>query len=568
MTTSQARDVLQRETAMAEDGKRNDLLASARERLGLTQEELADEVNKLVPPAYAMTANDISKLERGKVERPRGPRRQALRTVLGISTDAELGLVRRVKPGATLLPATGRLEEPSQLPTTLASNPPSDELAVPSSVAGISNRAAERGGHTERSHPASNIGDLDPDAALELNLELMQPDPEQSKPRGKVLRAPSIVAVTAPMASEWTGVHVDQLTGSLDTDAVPTDTRHVLRRTILTALSAAATSMLSGQSTQPVRSADVGDPSLMADVDHWREAIWEYGYAYHVAPREEMLADLQADLAAIKAQLTSHMASGAPETKPIAAITAQFVALAAMISVDLGYAREGRHLWRFARRYGSISEDPGVQSWVRGHEVTSGIYQQRPIEVLENLARHAFSDQVKSSITAGGAELLGGYAQVLSLQGRTRESHIALMQLRETYERLPSSVTSLRDSIFGWPEQRLRHVESFTASMAGPTADAYSAQDSALRLYAPTRPISRCQIELHRARCLLRDGYVGEGLRHARDAVATVEMPRRKEFVLAVADRVSEVVPTQERRRVEARELNDLLRIARMMPGE
>jgi hypothetical protein len=54
-----------------------------------------------------------------------------------------------------------------------------------------------------------------------------------------------------------------------------------------------------------------------------------------------------------------------------------------------------------------------------------------------------------------------------------------------------------------------------------------------------------------------------EGLRQATLAVASTDLTNRKEFVLAVADHVFEVVPSRERKRAEAREFADLIRESR-----
>ncbi|GAA0546936.1 hypothetical protein GCM10010172_30830 [Paractinoplanes ferrugineus] len=87
----------------------NLLLRAARLRLESTtgdgpmsREELADLANSIMDPRDQdgpVTANDIGKLERGLVSYPRKYRRQALRTILKVETDAEIGLVnRRIRP--------------------------------------------------------------------------------------------------------------------------------------------------------------------------------------------------------------------------------------------------------------------------------------------------------------------------------------------------------------------------------------------------------------------------------------------------------------------------------------
>lgn len=353
-----------------------------------------------------------------------------------------------------------------------------------------------------------------------------------------------------------------------DVESVPErdDTGEMIRRTVLLALAAAAGSPMIG-AVRPTSLAFGGERDVLtADVDHWREAVWEYGYDYHLAPREKLLADIGRDQEALRRQLAGHLAEGNTVAEPTAAVAAQLTSLMALICTDLGYAREARHLWRFARRYADLSKDSAVRLWVSGHEVTSGIYQRRPLPVLAELARRAMSSNPDSPPSAGKAELLGGQAQVLSLLGRPREAQAALEDLRETYARLPSTCTTLRDSFFGWPEHRLHHAASFTYSMIGMTAESIDAQQAALQLYPESRRIARGQIGLHRARCLIANGEVAEGLGQANTVVSSTDLTNRKEFVLAIADRVYEAVPGNERRRVEAKEFTDLLRNSRSTP--
>jgi hypothetical protein len=340
------------------------------------------------------------------------------------------------------------------------------------------------------------------------------------------------------------------------------ETGGVIRRTVLLALAAAGGAAL-GAVEPSTPAANESRHLITADVAHWQETAWEYGYDYHLASRERLLADIGKDQDAVRQQLMGHLAAAQSEAQPVAAVAAQLTSLMALICTDLGFSREARHLWRFARGYADISSDSTVRQWVSGQEITSGIYQQRPLPVLAELARQALERNVNSPASAGKAELLGGQAQVLALLGDIRGAQLALRELHETYARLPSGVMNLRDSYFGWSEHRLHHATSFTHSMTGATGEATAAQDSALRLYPKTRTIARCQIHLHRARCLIIDGDTSDGLSHASHALVGIEVARRKQFVLAVADHVLEAVPATERARPEARELEDLLHESR-----
>lgn len=76
---------------MAKPHEPNEIFRSARERLFGTREALAEAANVHLPRAYELNANDIGKIERGVVTYPRPPRRAALRKVLGVTTDGEIG---------------------------------------------------------------------------------------------------------------------------------------------------------------------------------------------------------------------------------------------------------------------------------------------------------------------------------------------------------------------------------------------------------------------------------------------------------------------------------------------
>jgi hypothetical protein len=488
------------------DSVSNDLFRNARVRLFGSRQALAEAVNSLVPAAYLVTANDIGKIERGEVTWPRGPRREAFRRALRVADDRDIGFSdRRVQRPAGTVPLPDFVED-----RDVRSSGPDPHHAVMVSPLG--------------------------------------------RPAGRQLpTAPAPAGGPAQSSADlfWRDV---------ESTRYRSDTGKVIRRTVLFALAAAAGLPAVGAGRPSI---DGERGPIVADVGHWQEAAWEYGYDYFLTPRERLLADICADQEAVRRQLAGYLVAGEVAAQPLAAVAARFTSLMALICTDLGYSREARHLWRFARTYADISDDSAVRLWVCGHEITSGIYQQRPLPVLAELARRAIERNPHSKPSAGKAELLGGQAQVLSLLGRAHEAKASLDELQATYERLPAATTNLRDSFFGWPEHRLHHATSFTYSMIGKTAKALVAQDSALQLYPERRKIGRCQINLHRARCLVIDGEVREGLSCASRAIGSVDSASRKEFVLVVADQVMEAVPRHERGRSDTREFDDLIRASR-----
>ncbi len=71
----------------------NELLRELRQRHGLTRRQLAEAINAIDDdPDHPMTAHDVGKLEQGIIRWPLPRRRAALRAVLHVTDDAELGL--------------------------------------------------------------------------------------------------------------------------------------------------------------------------------------------------------------------------------------------------------------------------------------------------------------------------------------------------------------------------------------------------------------------------------------------------------------------------------------------
>jgi hypothetical protein len=110
----------------------------------------------------------------------------------------------------------------------------------------------------------------------------------------------------------------------------------------------------------------------------------------------------------------------------------------------------------------------------------------------------------------------------------------------------------------GWPEYRMRHTDSYVHSHLGETALAYDAQDRADLLYPPELAREHAQVELHRARCLILDGHIGDGLGHALRML--VELPEQfhNQSVYEIGGHVLTAVPPSERGRTAVADLRAL----------
>jgi len=143
----------------------------------------------------------------------------------------------------------------------------------------------------------------------------------------------------------------------------------------------------------------------------------------------------------------------------------------------------------------------------------------------------------------GTGSVLIGRAQVLASHDRRSEASEAMRQVYAIVDRLPERVTSDIDSLYGWPEHRLRHGESFVYSHLGHVSKAEAAQARALALYPQHMPRERAQIQLHQALCMVRAGDASGGVAHAGRVLFDLPDLEQTEVVLEVARSVARAVP-------------------------
>jgi hypothetical protein len=339
--------------------------------------------------------------------------------------------------------------------------------------------------------------------------------------------------------------------GGSDEHGQTDDTDLVLRRTVIRALTLLGTATLT-------TTAGRIEPAFGSAID-WRDTVHEYGYTYLSTPRLQFLGEAAPDLG----DLLHHLAQARDdrEMRLLSAAGARLAALMALACTDLSFTREARHVWRLARALSNRAGDADTDMWVRGQEVVIGLYQRRPTAVLAGIARHPV-DTSSSRASTGAVQLLAAHAQLHATVGHHEGARDALTQAERIFDRLPDAITANTDSAFGWPEQRLRHAESFIAAHTGPSR--LDVHDRARALYGPARQISRCQVELHRALSIVRNRDPRVGVRHASETLAALATEHRRLFVLAVADDVLAAVPPNEHSQHYVHEYRDLLAATRM----
>lgn len=326
------------------------------------------------------------------------------------------------------------------------------------------------------------------------------------------------------------------------------------RRTVLGA-GALATMETIGRS---LTCAVTGEETDRVDLDEWEAAAWEYGHTYLTTPAAKLIGQLADDFLKIQTLIKTSTESTRPGYGRIAS---HLAVITARTLSNLAATEQAKRWWRTARVTADTSGDLATRMMCRGEEVVMGLYDGRPIPVLLHLADQAVQ-LGGDTPTRGTVGLWAGVAQANATLGRISEATAALRRLNKLTEQLPAETIRAEATIYGWPEFRVRHTESFVYSHLGDTSRAYTAQDRALELYADRLDVvGRSQVQLHRARCMLLDRDIRDGVACATEVLTSLpESHRGDGLVASVLNTVLAAVPHAEAGRSDVRALVDLAR--------
>ncbi|MBN1171071.1 MAG: helix-turn-helix transcriptional regulator [Micromonosporaceae bacterium] len=321
------------------------------------------------------------------------------------------------------------------------------------------------------------------------------------------------------------------------------------RRTILAALTALATGATTSAALVSAEAARQGMATALGDIpgaDEWEAIAAAYARDFYTTAPANLLSELTADLIVLQQTIEAETCERAHRDLRHAA--AQLSVVMAMTFASLGQTRTARRWWRTARRAADQANDPEIQAWTRKWEVVNGLYERRPISELLALADESLA--IAGTRTGSGTTgTLAGKAQALSTLRDADSARATLRQLATACERLPSSVVDDDCSMFGWPEYRLRYTESYVYTNLGDTTAAYAAQERALALYPPELARERAQLQLHRARCLVIDGHLDDGLAYGTQILDNLDATYHNELLYEMGRAIITAVPAAERRR-------------------
>lgn len=254
---------------------------------------------------------------------------------------------------------------------------------------------------------------------------------------------------------------------------------------------------------------DVGE----RDLDEWERTVDVYGVEIGAEAPTVMLQHLLTDIAEVHTLLAGR--TPLPAQRRLLRVAAQLSVLTAVTIIATGAPQAGRRWWRTARRLAEQVGDVELEAFVAGQQAILALYCGYNHQQVIELADTAISPSGRDLICAGAAAATAARAQALSALGRPDEAGQALDRLRFLLDHLPDQVTAPTATWFAYPEYKLRHVESYVNTRLGRTRQAAAAQDAAVAVYPASKYRGLSQVQLHRAACMIMDGYVEEGITHA-----------------------------------------------------
>jgi transcriptional regulator with XRE-family HTH domain len=326
------------------------------------------------------------------------------------------------------------------------------------------------------------------------------------------------------------------------------------RRTVIKALGSLAASPLPLVHWEAIRNGVAAAAGDGLDYEQWESIVDDYGASYYRLSTDQITESLHADITVLQAIIPA-----APEATKLSLLKtlSRLSCIVALNMIAIGKILAAHRWWRDSHKYARDSRDPDSVIFSHAWEVVNGCYDGRPPSSVISLADRAVGLINSKKPTAASCGLVAGRAQALSLAGRHEEAISAVRKLGEMAAALPHAVLNDADSLWGWPEHRLRHTEAWVFAHAGELGKAEQAKDRAVELYPRSLLRLRSQVQLHHASALIRNGHIPDGLRLAADVLDELPADQHNGLLRAVAQQVADATPVAERRQQGYKELVD-----------
>ncbi|GGK75880.1 hypothetical protein Sme01_51570 [Sphaerisporangium melleum] len=317
------------------------------------------------------------------------------------------------------------------------------------------------------------------------------------------------------------------------------------RRTALQLLAGLSTVGAIGVSGEPVR--QLLDASLGQEyraIEEWEVVCADHLHALRTRPPVQVATDLLVDLLALRHQIDTAPPTVAPDLHRVMAVLGDIHASALTRLGDHGAAIRW---WRTARQSADTSGDLGLRLLVRGDEAGHGLYGQRAPETVLHLVRQA-------QHLAGGStvDFLTTEVKALSLLGRHDEALAALNTLHTLAEKGVAA-----DRYGFWSPSQVHFADSWVYAATGHEARADTARESVLQI---TRDYQyRANVQLHEALCMVVQGGINEGMRHAMTTLDYLSPAYRSRHIIETGRMVRQAVPRDRQSQPSVTEFRVLL---------
>jgi transcriptional regulator with XRE-family HTH domain len=289
-------------------------------------------------------------------------------------------------------------------------------------------------------------------------------------------------------------------------------------------------------------------------LDDWEQTVLRYGVISRDRPAGLLVTDLAADVAELHRLLNRPRPISA--ARRLTRVTAQMAGLLCLALIKLDNRQAFRGWARTARIAASEAGDPETLSWVLAQEAYGHYYSGDLSEAL-SVAQQA-QESTRTAPRVGAVLAAALEARIHGAFGRSLDCRNALDRAEAILSALPTE--SLNDSAFGYDEGQLRFHEGNAYTHLRDTSAAWTAQQRALDLCAPTDFMDRTFTRLDRAFCLVNDGDVPQALEFAAETFAALNDRQREGIISMRGMELLNAIPAQQRHALPAaRTLHDRL---------
>jgi len=244
-------------------------------------------------------------------------------------------------------------------------------------------------------------------------------------------------------------------------------------------------------------------------LDHWEEAVAEYGRQYMTVPPLRLLCDVLLDLGDVRRMCEHRQPLEFGER--LCALAARLAGLAGMIMINVADQRLARSFFSTARSAADETGDRPLRAWVAVREALVPLYYGDPRQAAA--AARAGADLAGRKACPAGVMAPIVEARAVAWLARTggggrgsfgRRVNLALERVHDAFEALPAEQQA--GTAFGYTERQLLFHEGDALVTLGDYRGADDAFRQAMRQYAPDEFLDRSLVTLGQARCRFAAG--------------------------------------------------------------